>query len=183
MPRGKRVCALPEAGTFFDPMRTTQVNQAETTTTGFNIIAKIRPEELEKVKELAGGIGHEPGLVALALADLGETMTTDDAVAREVEDGANAAKFLRLAITRDASACTAELPMPLDPFFADEQREEARKIGREIGEWTGAMIGLGLLVSEKRQAVLAAQRDSFFEVYADAKAYNLAHTTAQGGAA
>ncbi len=147
-----------------------------TTTNTASIIAKLRPDELEKVNELAGLTGHTPGMIALALSNLGETLTTDDAMAREIDPNLNAAKFLRKAMTRKLEECTAELPMQLDSSFADEQRKEAADFGREIGEWTGAMISLGLLAANNRQAILEALRGSFFDLFADATAYNFARS-------
>jgi len=83
-------------------------------------------------------------LIAGILASIGERAIRCPATARIIDT--TVSSCLWFCINRDASEYTETVPVYLPPEELDGMTDDAKNVGRELADWTGTLIDIGLRV-------------------------------------
>lgn len=117
-------------------------------------LALIKPEDKKRLDEIADTIRISPAIVAGQLIHAGCLLLRDERIATKV--GGNCGRYLWICINRDHSEYSVKVPVnDIRDHFEEFglYYEDARNMNRDLGDWLGTLLHVGLLVFDAPHAL------------------------------
>lgn len=135
------------------------------------ITALVRPHDAAWVAELSKRYEAPPWIVASVLVRIGSEALVNEDAAEAVHS--NCALLLWRCIYRNASHFTKPIPVFVDCEENIHVHDQAEKLGRELTDWMGTLIMLGVEAVKDKRDLSFLTADSQFKLLADASELRL----------